>query len=57
MTEARVLYAALNNFKTNKDQIAVYPLENTTICMIALDNRYSNIYFWNKREKGSEICI
>lgn len=52
MTEARVLYAALNNFKTNKDQIAVYPLENTTICMIALDNRYSNIYFWNKREKG-----
>ena len=52
MTETRVLYVALNNFKTSKDQIAVYPLENTTICMIALDNRYSNIYFWNKREKG-----
>lgn len=51
MSEAKILYALLNNFESDKDDYILYPTENTYICLHALDCRYSNIYIFNKEKK------
>lgn len=51
MNEARCLYALLNNFKSDKDEIMIYPIKDEIISMVSIDYRYSNIYLWRKRRK------
>lgn len=48
MSEACMLYAMLTNFEKDTDNIAVYPEETEVVSMIAYDNKYSNIYLWEK---------
>ncbi len=58
MNEACVLYALLNNFRSQYDSICLYPLQDELINMCYLDYRYSNIYILRKRgEKNSKNII
>lgn len=49
MNEASILYVMLNNFASDNDDYEVFPMKDEIICMVELDQRYSNIYVWHKR--------
>lgn len=49
MNEACILYAMLNNFVSDNDDLEVFPMKDEIICIVELDQRYSNIYVWHKR--------
>lgn len=55
MNEACVLYALLNNFSQNTDNLKLYPLKDAIISMINYDYRYSNIYLLKKRDNIDDI--
>lgn len=55
MNEACVLYALLNNFSQNTDNLKLYPLKDAIISMINYDYRYSNIYLLKKRGNIDDI--
>lgn len=46
MNEACVLYAMLNNFEKEDDDLALYPIRNEFVCMVVYDPNYSNLYIW-----------
>lgn len=66
MNEASVLYAMLNNFSAidteasdsiiKDTDIEVFPIKDELICMVELDQRYSNLYVWHKRRRKKK-CI
>ncbi len=55
MNEARVLYALLDNFSKDTDNLKLYPLKDEIISMINYDYRYSNIYLLKKRDNINDI--
>ena len=55
MNEACVLYALLNNFSKDTDNLKLYPLKDEIISMINYDYRYSNIYLLKKRDNINDI--
>lgn len=55
MNEACVLYALLNNFSKDTDNLKLYPLKDEIISMINYDYRYSNIYLLKKRDNIDDI--
>ena len=50
MSEAKILYAMLNSFAKENDNLEVRPLKTELVSMVALDWRYSNIYIWKSKE-------
>lgn len=54
MSEAKMLYAIVNSFAKDEDDLEIHPLKTELVSMIALDFRYSNIYIW-KSEEDFEI--